>query len=306
MQTFIRNALHWAAGLAAALAVGPLAGAVLARVFDERGDHVVSLLGASNALMAVVGTALVFVGALVMGRVGRAIGGVALGMMCAGLVMAWGAYGLGNVEEAVRGTQSGSFFGVLAGEGLVLGLLAAGLMLHLAMPSMHEQGEPSGSTTGKGSGLVGAVLGGLVRVRNGSGMGTLLQCVLVSAVVVAAVGALCATHVGRGQSIFAAFCGALAAGVAAQVTAAAAQARISPAVPALGLSLAALAGPIIAIVLHGNALVPDALAGNLAWVSRILPLDWAAGAVLGVHVGMGWAGATLAQHAEGDEVAARA
>jgi hypothetical protein len=312
MHTFIRNALHWAAGLASTLVVGPLAAFLLSRVVDERGDHVVSLLGSDKPLLAIAGVLVLLLAALVMGRVGRALGGVSLGLLCAGLVLGWGAFSLGNIEQAVRATQQGAFFPLLAAEGLVLTLLCAGIVLHIAAPGMQREGSARTSGTGvtsSGGPWTKRVLPLFIDIRRGSSAAVLLQCVVVSAVVGGAVAALCATHVGRGQSVFAGFCGALLAGVAAQITASAAQARISPAVPALGLALAALAGPIFAIAMHGNTLVPDTLSGGLVWIARLLPLDWAVGAVLGAHVGMGWAGASIAQasdHATDPRDAARA
>lgn len=294
MKTFLRNSLHWAIGLAAVLAVGPLAARLLFRITDARGDHLSSILASNHKGRALAGLALVLLGSLVVGRIARVIGGAGLALMCAGLVLGWGAFAFGSVEEAIRGTHASSFFPLLAAEGFVLCLLAALLAMHLAAPTMRTPLENEGADA-LPSKLT--ALGHFIRVRKASGVATLAQCVVVSAIVAAAVTALCSISALRGQTIFAAFVGAVLAGVAAQVTAAAGSARISPAVPALGVALAALVAPFIAMSMHGASLVPDTLAGNLTWIGRPLPIDWAAGGLLGVHVGMGWAGATLAQAA---------
>lgn len=297
MKPFIRNALHWAIGLAAVLAVGPLAARLLSTIVDARGDHLVSLVSSVSPVKALLGVLVLFAGMLFVGRVGRLIGGVSLALLCAGLVAGWGAYGFGTVEEALRATHTGSFFPLLAVEGLLLTLLAALLTAHLAAPAMHDAHEASDAAKGTEKRKL-PLLSSLVRMRASSGLGVMLQCVVVAGIVGAAVAALCSTSTLRGQTLFAAFAGAVAAGVAAQVTAAAGSARISPAVPVLGMALAALAGPIITILMHGANLVPQTFSGNLTWIGRVLPIDWAAGAILGAHVGMGWAGATLAQAGE--------
>jgi hypothetical protein len=296
MTTFLRNSLHWAIGLAAVLAVGPLAARLLFGITDARGDHLASILTSNQTGRALAGLALVLLGSLIVGRIARAIGGASLALMCAGLVLGWGAFAFGSVEEAIRGTHASSFFPLLAVEGLVLCILAALLAMHLAVPTMRLPLEIE-KIESESSEAKLTLLAQLIRVRKTSGIATLVQCIIVSAIVAAAVTALCSTSMLRGQTIFAAFVGAVLAGVAAQVTAAAGSARISPAVPALGVALAALVAPFIAMSMHGSSLVPDTLAGNLAWIGRPLPIDWAAGGLLGVHVGMGWAGATLAQAA---------
>jgi hypothetical protein len=235
--------------------------------------------------LALAGIVVLFAGILGVGLIARKVGGLSLALLCAGIVAGWGAFAFGSVEEAIRATQKGSFFPMLAAEGFVLTLLAAGVSLLLAAPAMRDEKDAPGAKL--------SMLELLLRVRLSKGTAVLVQCIIVSAIVGGAVTALCSTSTLRGQTVFAAFAGAIAAGVAAQVTAAAAQARLSPAVPVIGMALAAAAAPLIAMGMHGTTLVNDTLAGKLAWIGRPLPIDWAAGSILGVHVGMGWAGATL-------------
>jgi hypothetical protein len=57
--------------------------------------------------------------------------------------------------------------------------------------------------------------------------------------------------------------------------------------------LPATAGPIIAQAMHGSRIMDATFAGTLLPLARIISLDWACGLMLGVPVGLGWAGAIL-------------
>jgi hypothetical protein len=57
--------------------------------------------------------------------------------------------------------------------------------------------------------------------------------------------------------------------------------------------VAAVAAPVVAKFMHGDTLLSVLYADRLMMAAKPLPVDWAAGALLGVPVGMGWAGAVL-------------
>jgi hypothetical protein len=97
----------------------------------------------------------------------------------------------------------------------------------------------------------------------------------------------------KGQTFAAALIGALAAGAAAQTVASSKNFHVTPVTPILAIALVALAGPIIASVLHGPRLIDAVYAGNVFALARPLSLDWAAGSVIGVPIGLGWAGSML-------------
>jgi hypothetical protein len=61
----------------------------------------------------------------------------------------------------------------------------------------------------------------------------------------------------------------------------------------LALAVLGLAGPLVAKGVQGSRLVEATYAGELLALARPLSLDWAAGALLGVPLGLAWAGAML-------------
>jgi hypothetical protein len=84
------------------------------------------------------------------------------------------------------------------------------------------------------------------------------------------------------------------AGIFAAFAAATVARRAAPAALVGGIALVAAAAPSVALFLAGeNALAERIMAGRVLPMARALPLDWLAGAFLGLPIGRsmgGWVG----------------
>jgi len=62
-----------------------------------------------------------------------------------------------------------------------------------------------------------------------------------------------------------------------------------------GLMVVAVAGPVIATFVHAGTLGPTraAVSGKLFALARPMPLDWIAGAFVGIPLGLWWAGSLI-------------
>ena len=97
----------------------------------------------------------------------------------------------------------------------------------------------------------------------------------------------------KGQTIFAAFVGGIVSGVAAQLATSSLRAAPTPVLPVCAMILPAAAGPLSALLVTSSALYDASGAGTMPPLSLIMGLDWSTGALLGVPVGLAWAGAMI-------------
>jgi hypothetical protein len=74
--------------------------------------------------------------------------------------------------------------------------------------------------------------------------------------------------------------------------------QVSPTVMFAGVMLTSVIGPIGAVLLHPAGVGPAqaALAGTLFPLARPMPLDYLAGALIGLPLGLWWAGSMLERH----------
>jgi len=96
-----------------------------------------------------------------------------------------------------------------------------------------------------------------------------------------------------GQVFAATLCGAIAAGVAGQLVASSFGATLMPAASIGSMLVVATLGPLLAGWMHGDGLTSAVFAGGVLPLAKPLSLQWAAGAVIGAPIGIGWAGAML-------------
>ena len=98
----------------------------------------------------------------------------------------------------------------------------------------------------------------------------------------------------KGQDVMA----AVAAGAAAAAAARLADIRVPLAPVAVPLAVLAVLGPVAGLVLSGSGdVVAASYQGALAPIAQITPLDWIAGALLGIPLGAGWAGSMIEKRA---------
>jgi hypothetical protein len=294
----LKAVLRWVLVLGSLLAIGPFAATLLANLRDADGGRAVTILVNGHLSQGLIAGLAVFAAAAVVGLAGSHFLSLNTGMWSAGLVLAWGAWAEGatdggTLENIVRRAGGGKDLLTLAVEGLAVTLLGAALTWAMVKVA-HRAQQPSAVDAKTGAAKAGAAAPALIY---GEGDGKPMPA-LVGAFVVAAAGAglvawLFAVSGVKGQTVAAALLGAIAAGAAAQTAANAKGYHVTPVTPILGVALAALAGPVIAMTMHGAKLIDVVYSGNVFSLARPLSLDWAAGAILGVPIGLGWAGSML-------------
>jgi hypothetical protein len=255
-----------------------LPGALTGSLRASDGSHnATPLLCTSPATGLLLGLAACGI-ALVVGLIAARLLGAAPGMSAAGLVLAWAAWKTGDVDQLIRTAQSATPLRILSLEGAIFGFLAILLGFAIALISHHDGMDPSPPPEGKSK---PAILAGEARAS---------LIVLPIAFFAAAVAAW---FIGisplKGQAVFA----AIAAG--ALGAAAGRLANIHVPMPMLVIPIAVLAivGPLSGEALASSGVVATTYKGNLFPLANISALDWIAGGLLGIPLGVAWAGSMI-------------
>lgn len=280
--------LRWAIPLAALFVLGPFAWWLTLALKAPDGGGETSLLLNTSIFGGVFAAAVALLLALGIGILGAKYIEQRSGLLAAGFVLTWSAFGLGQVDRIVARAQTGSIFWTMAIECLILIPAAAVVAIiilrvptrvpkfiaagdqtrNLAAKSHHEPLEWKDKTVALG---------------------------LLAAVVAGGVGAwLIAQDFRKGQVFAAAAVGGVFAAAAGRLAAQ----RVSPVVFVVGLMLLGVGGPIAAAMAHSTptGAVRAAAAGTLIPLARPLPMHWLAGAFVGVPFGLWWAGSMLEKH----------
>ncbi|MCE7973546.1 MAG: hypothetical protein DYG92_04360 [Leptolyngbya sp. PLA1] len=279
----IRSSLRWVLILGCLVVLGPLAAKLTGGLRDTSGGRATTLLVNATpgaAVLAGVAALALAAGSGLLGGWGFSMG---TGLACAGLVLGWARWGLGTLDSIVRRAGDGSDLTLLAVEGLASGLMALGIGALVVGASNRRQ--PEGE---KGRGLL--VLDG---ESGSSRRNATIAGVLAGGAAGALVVWLCAVTELRGQTLLAVVIGGIGAGAASHLAGNSMRASLSPLPAMAGLALVAGVSPLVAKVLHGDGVLAAVFGGTFLPLGRPVSLDWAAGALLGVPVGMGWAGAVL-------------
>lgn len=274
----------------AVLAIGPIAGAIA-------GD--VRLPGGANGATALTsesparGAVLLLIALAITGATGTLAArlyGARQGLLCAGLVGAWVAWRQGTVEGVLINARSGKPLTMLAIEGLLVGAVTVA-MVWLVMGAAAAREGRGGIDAAERLSVAGCVAIGFSAALGAAG---------------ATLGAfLFGVEALKGQVVFAAFIGSVCAGAAAQFVRADAEHERRGGIGLgafVGIAFVAALAPVWAMVSQGSMVAEAAFAGNLARVANVGPVDWLAGALLGVPVGAAWASAMIQPvrtHAEG-------
>lgn len=283
----VRATLKWIAILAALLAVGPVAGMLVGRLHGPGGIESATPLLAQplSAGLAAAGASLALAAA--MGLAAARFFGSRTGMTCAGLVLAWAAWSTGSIDALLAPARApGEARAImirLAVEGAALGLaclaLAAGILR-------------------AGAAVDALILQKKHRVESSA---VDLPTIATATFAALALGGLAAWWIAfqpiKGQTVFGAIAGAVAAAAAAHLTAPHLPARASALAAFIALGLLALAGPLTPLFLAAASLsARAAAAGSMSHLAFPSGLDWAAGAFLGVPIGLGWSGSMVEKH----------
>lgn len=256
----------------ALLVVGAIAWKLTTVATDASGGHGTSLLqSTSPALSVVVGLAAVVIAGATGLLAGRFVGARG-GLLDMGVVLAWGAFGFGSLRQIVmasanaqtgEGTRSALM--MLAVEAAVVAVLvvsAAWLIERTALKDPSEAADEPvrpgvvGMFTTFASGVVGSLLGVWLLAQSGY----------------------------KGQVIGAALAGGIVGGIIAYAMDH--NVRLWPLLA--GCLLVSVAGPVIALVTGGGdaTLHASIVAGTVSRWAQLTGLDGAAGACLGVPVGL--------------------
>jgi hypothetical protein len=209
-----------------------------------------------------------------MGLLGARLVGARSGLFTAGLVLAWAAWGTGTVDQILRRTQSGSILWTISLEGVLFGGLGIAVAWVILLVARDRHGAPA-KVTDEGEGPPAAFGFAVAVVAGGIGACLIAQESLKGQCFAAAVVA----------GLFGALFGRLGSHKAQELWFFAA------------VALLAAAGPAAATILHSGegAVVRAAYAGQLLPLARPLPLDWVAGAFVGIPIGLNWA-ASMTEH----------
>lgn len=265
--------IRWVCYFAAMLVIGPLAGALVAGLRAADGGRHATALVTASPMKGLASTFAAFALASLAGLGTSLIASARAGLTAAGLVLVWAAWRSAEVESIIRTTQSASPLWALAFEGAIWMTLAG-----VAALAIEHFGHPEHGHTPENS-----------RKQDHTRVFTLLNLSPPALVASVAVGAAAAWFIAaqglKGQTVAAGIGAGLAAATAARLI----DRRVhAPALFVPGVVLA-IAGPLAGVFLSGGGIVEVTYAGALAPIARVAPLDWAAGWLLGVPIGLGWA-----------------
>ena len=300
-KSLLRSAVRWGLNIVALVVLGPLAAAPIVGLADAHGGHAVTLLLNGSAAGGVFACVVVILAGVVAAFVGSRLAGVQMGRTVSGLTVAWAAFSLGDVGNALRASGDGG--GVGAGAVLAMVIEAAivlvggAVMLYVAAWADRDRaarveakraGPEEAAMIGSPAGFAKAF------ARSGVLLGVGLGAVG------ALVGAwLVARDDLRGQAFMAGVLGAVLAGAAARLAGAllpggdpklAHRAEI----PGLGVLAAGVVAPVLVFVIPGLGNVDGAVRGaTFTGPSALASLDWLGGALLGTTIGINWAGSLM-------------
>jgi hypothetical protein len=277
--------------------LGPLVGGLLTMLRAGDGGTSVSPLLASSPALGLILLVVISVLAAIIGLVDGRVFGVRSGMRGMGIILGWAAINTGRTEDILRINSPMAVSIKFAAESLVISIAVVWFVRQLAV--MTERAERT-ATGEKGPELAVASM-----ARGPSLMAAGAACVggLVGAW-------FAAFHGAKGQTLFAGMIGGIAAGAFAAIVSAGSESKsgqrtVDPVISAcLGMALASVVAPFSIAFFNGPDPLANALAGKLFRIGHLNGLDWAAGALVGIPVGLGWAGAH-AQHGASERLSAR-
>jgi hypothetical protein len=289
----LKTALRWVFVLGVLLFVGPVLSHFMGAIRDIAGSEEVTFLANATLLRGVAMALLTFVLAGVIAIVGTWAFTLGTGLACAGILMAWAAWGHGTTEGILRLAAGNGPLVTLAVEGFLAVTAAAVIVAGATVVNQRRQpAEYAGRFNGTGMRSL-IILHSDDDERREKWLAAAGASVFAAGLAAGLLSWLLSVNPLKGQVIFAALVASIGAGFAATYVSARFRMLTSPALAIVGVALAALFVPLVARVLHGPQLIEAMYAGKLFAGARIGPTDWAAGALLGVPVGVSWAGAVI-------------
>ncbi|MCC6285714.1 MAG: hypothetical protein IT439_10550 [Phycisphaerales bacterium] len=276
-----RVALRWMFMIAALLVIGPLAGRLTGALRASDGSHFATpLTGVSTGAGLIAGFGALALALLLGAPAGRMFG-PRFGLKILAFVLLWAAWRTGPVDELLRTAQSDAPMRRLGIEALVLGLPGLAAVAIVLRLSRSTTGAEREEYHGKASRVLPSFVATMVGAAAGAAFG----------------GWLVAIEPLKGQAVAAACFGGIAAGAAGRLAGSMIDDRVPPLGVATGIVLVAVLGPWVTLAVSGSgaALIDACYAGRMFPLGHIEPLDWLAGGVLGMPVGIAWAGSMMSK-----------
>ncbi len=248
--------IAWIPALTAAFVLGPVAGLLAAQLTDAAGGPHATLLVTQIPILGAACAAGVGLIAALAGLMGVRIGTPNVGLFSAGIVLCWAAARSGRVDEIIAVSRSSPFHRFVL-EGLLVALVALLLIETLRRFRRHTPDEPPLllSARALGVGIVGAAFTAW----------------------------LFAADAAKGQTIAA----AVAAGVMGAALSRMMLVSIPPRIIAVIPVALGILSPLFAMFITEDA-VRASFEGSLFRLGLITPLDWLAGGLIGIPIGLAW------------------
>lgn len=275
-------AVRYAIPLLALFVAGPIAGYLTASLRTPDAGTGASLLVSANPTQGIIAGLISMAFALAVGVIGARLVGRRAGLFSAGLVLAWAAINTGRIDTIIGRTGSGGALNSIALEGAIVGVVGVAVALVIFMVPEHA---PKVAPPGHHH----------LPPEPTKVLDATAPIAIVAAIAAAGVACwLIAQSTLKGQTFAAAIIGGVFAAAAGRM----ASQRVSPVIFVAGIALLACAAPAAAVFVHSgtDGAFKAAISGRLFALARPLPLDWLAGAFLGIPVGLTWAGSMLEKH----------
>lgn len=292
----------WIVRVLSLCVLGPIAGALMGSLRGVDGSSYATVLVSDSLMGGLFALFGVFFLAMIAGAIATKAVSLREGVLNLGLVLGWGAWGAGEVGEALRSApESGSIL-KLAIEGVLVLVLT---VLMLRAMTKARSGEDEGI-----DGCVVLSSSKIAALRENAGLtGMLVGVGLVVSMVV--VWLQVQTDL-SGQAVWGGFIGSAAAGVAGgmliqnhSMSSGGKNGRggrrssgvVVSLVPVMvGVMLGGVVGPLVGMVMPGSGKILQSIAaGEMPGFLVMSSLSWAAGAMIGTPVGYSWVESSVAR-----------
>lgn len=256
LRPFRNLVIAWIPALTAAFVLGPIAGLLAAQLTDAAGGPHATLLVTQSPLLGAACALGVAVIAAIAGLLGVRIGTPNVGLFSAGIVLCWASARSGRVDEIIAVSRQSPFHRFVI-EGLLTALVALLLIEVVRRFRRHTPAEPPLllSARALGAGLIGAAFTAW----------------------------LFAVDAAKGQTLAA----AVASGIVGAAVARMMLVSIPPRLIAVLPVVLGILSPLVAHLITTDV-VAASIDGSLFRLALITPLDWLAGGLIGIPLGLAW------------------
>ena len=290
----MKNAVWiWIVRVISLCVLGPIAGGLMSSLQGVDGSRFATPM-LSNSLMSGLLVLLgVFFLAMIAGVVASKAVSLREGVLNMGLVLGWGAWGAGQVGEALRAVpESGSLL-KLAFEGALVLILTLWVLIVLTKASRKD--HPHDECVQLSPTVISTARANIAQSMMLLGIGCAVTMVIVWLQVQTDL---------SGQAVWGGFIGSALAGVAGGMViknhSIANERSKEPdlsLIPVMvGVLLGGVLGPLLAMVMPGGGKILESIAaGDMPGYLVMSSLAWAAGALIGTPVGYSWVESSVAR-----------